>query len=391
MRVVLLVFPLIVCLLALALSTEIHFHLAQKESDEGGHDYHDYQLGRAVCPVRSSAFTSFWAPGSKILPASGNFRDITTKNWAYCSAICAITTNCYYWAWNKELHGDDDVGPPGTCILQTQIPDLAGGLGGGTQRQYTGIIHGSSRCKPGNAFKAICETYEPVLPAQCQRHADCAGANHCVAVRLNATQFRLRVNCDGVNGNRCRRNVCKLPDWDNVTSVGCEAVGCVNRQGRLNGNTRGIIMQLCNPEGPHFGNPDAIRRRQVNCTHTKQISYDQCANKCKGVLGCEYFTWFSRDNPERARCENSGQLVRDTLIRASCTNLYPPTTKCWLHDSGKGYTPADLRADSVQGVKWYTGNYLCGGTADDPQTDPIFNGQGTRLTPISGLGNKWEN
>merc|ERR1712055_1262974 len=115
---------------------------------EDGTDYSadDYPGRSEACPTRGNV--SRWSPEYKILPASGNFRDITTRNWAYCAFLCKITTEperCLYWAWNRELQGDPAVGPPGTCILLSGIDP--------TQlRQDTGIIHGSSRCQPGNDF-----------------------------------------------------------------------------------------------------------------------------------------------------------------------------------------------------------------------------------------------
>jgi len=359
---------LVTPLLALALSTEIHVHLTQKESDEGGHDYQF--RGRLQCPVRGNS--TLYSPEYKILPASGDFRDIRTSNWAYCAALCAITTEptrCAYWAWNFNLQGDPDVGPPGTCILHT-YQQL-----GSTHNAYRGIIHGSSRCRPGNDFHAICETYEPVWPTQCQRDADCAGSRRCNSVAPNLT--RARVECVG---DRCsHRNLCQNQPG---VPVGCGVLGCVSRNGSLTGNPSGIIMQDC---APPEGTTAAIRRETAKCPFKSHLSYGQCADLCSRHLGCEHFTWYYKETPisTQLRCRDAVFLDR------TCFPL--PTRKCFLHDSGKGYSPPP--ANLAEGERWITGNYQCAGTPEAPHTVRLrwAGVQGTRLTPILGTGNKWTN
>jgi len=325
---------------------------------------------RQQCPIRGNS--TLYPLGPKILPASGNFMDIRTRNWAYCAALCQITTeptSCRYWAWNKDLEGDRDMGPPGTCILQSSIER--------NTRRMRGIIHGNSRCRPGNDFNAICETYEPVWPAQCQRHADCAGSKHCISIQPNLT--RARVRCDVGQGDRCnRRNVCQNV---NGVPVGCEIAGCEVRNGHLNGNPSGIIWQDCPPPA---GTRAELRRETAKCTHSKDLSFEECADKCRRESGCEHISWFYKPSPgPNPRCTGSGAADR------WCTSITPPTRLCFLHDSGEGYAPP-VTAELAPGERWYTGNYLCAGTPDAPRT--VYPSvQGTRLTPILGPGNKWTN
>jgi len=375
---------LVTPLLALALSTEIHLHLSQKEYDEGGLEGDeggdDYQLRRSErCPVRGNS--TLYSPQYKILPASGDFRDIRTSNWAYCAALCAMTTEptrCAYWAWNWRNQRDpNDVGPPGTCILHTYQQQS------GTHRAYFGLIHGSSRCRPGlpsfNNFQAICETYEPTYPIQCQRHADCAGTRHCISVPVNVT--RSRVRCDVGIGDRCsRRDVCQNQPG---VPVGCTVASCVSRIGRISRNPSGIIMEDCDPPE---GTRAAIRRETAKCPYTEGLGYGECADLCSRRFGCEHFTWHTRPGPNEPSCITGGWCVPTT----------PPITRCYLHDSGKGYEPPP--ANLAPGERWITANYLCAGTPDAPQTvRPRFDlalgtrlpSEGTRLTPILGLGNKW--